>query len=171
MIRASASVRRRILAVASTILIVSGAAGCSDHEFEPPDREARVAEAERVYSEALFDSVSWASDSARALAGNSVYASECRQCHGTLGGGSTPYADERDLDVPSLVEEEWEMAGDVEAVRRRTFTGHPEGMPTWGMGRLTPRQIDAAAYYVVEQLRPDVLEGRASVPEGPSGEG
>jgi hypothetical protein len=32
-------------------------------------------------------------------------------------------------------------------------------MPTFGTFRLTPREIDGAAWYIVEQLRPEVLSG------------
>lgn len=136
---------------------VFGVAGCADHEFEPPDREAQVEEAEAQYSASLFDSIAWPADSVRAFEGNLVYSAECRQCHGPLGRGGTDYAEERDLGVPSLVEAEWEYAGDLDATRRRIFTGHPEGMPTWGVGRLEPREIDAVAFYLLERLRPEVL--------------
>lgn len=132
-----------------------------EHEFEPPDREERVQAADSLYSAALFDTVAWESEDARALDGNLVFSARCRQCHGPMGGGETEYAAERELEIPSLVDPGWAYEGDLDAVRRRIFTGHSEGMPTWGVAGISPREIDAAAFYILERLRPEVLgEGR-----------
>lgn len=147
---------RSPLPVLALTLIALGA--CEEHEYQPPDPAERVAEAETAFSPALFDTITWASDSVRIEAGNLVYADECRRCHGTLGQGNTEYARTNGLDVPSLVRTDWQAGDDVEAIRRRVFTGHPAGMPVWGVGRLTPRQIDAAAFYIVHQLRPEVSD-------------
>lgn len=136
--------------------LIAAVAACDSHGYEPPDRAQRVAEADSIYSTEAFDTISWASDSVRIQAGNLVYADECRRCHGPLGRGDGEHARSEDLDVPSLVDEEWEYGDDLEPVRRRIFTGHPEGMPTWGIAGLTPRQIDAAAFYIVRQLREEV---------------
>lgn len=129
---------------------------CGDHEFEPPSQEERSARADSVYSPALFDSITWASDSLRLQSGNLVFADECRRCHGPLGRGETEYARNNDIEVPSLVEPDWAYAGLMDSVRHRIFVGH-QRMPNWGVVRLTPRQIDAAAAYILEQLRPEVL--------------
>ena len=143
--------------VSSVALIAAlGTAGCEPQEFEPPSREARVQRADSVYSLSLFDTVAWASDSARVLEGNVVYSSECRDCHGSMGQGATEYARQRGLTVPSLVEPDWEPEGNLEQVRRLIFVGHPAGMPSWGISRVTPREIDAVAYYLVMGLRPEV---------------
>jgi mono/diheme cytochrome c family protein len=143
------------LLVSTTALLAIGACG---HHFEPPSEADHVAQAEALYSPALFDTVTWASDSERALEGNSVYASSCRRCHGMLGNGTTGYAAERGIDVPSLVEFEWTLTDDIESVRRYVFVGHEGGMPTWGVAGLSPREIDGASYYVLAQLRPEVLQ-------------
>jgi mono/diheme cytochrome c family protein len=105
----------------------------------------------------MFDSVTWESDADRVQYGNLVFADHCRRCHGPLGEGDTEYARQNELDVPSLIDPAWEMAEDPEAVRRHVFSGHVGGMPTWGVGRLTPREIDAAVHYILAQLRPEVL--------------
>lgn len=134
------------------------AAACDKHEFEPPSRAKQVAQADSLYSPALFDTVAWASDSARAFEGNNVYAAHCRKCHGFEGqGGQTPYAKSRGLTVPSLVRPEWPYGSDVDAVRRRIFEGHPSGMPTWGVAGIMPREIDAVAHYIVDELRPEMI--------------
>lgn len=155
--------RERVL----TVLALAGLLlqGCKGHEFEPPDREKQVERADSLYSPAIFDTVSWDSAELRARDGNVVYATTCRRCHGTLGRGDTEYARERDLDVPSLVRADWEF-DTVDRVRRQIFAGHAEGMPTFGVARLTPREIDAVAYYVFEVLRPDARESPESEPGG-----
>lgn len=161
---------RRIRRAHGALVLVALAAllagGCQEQEFEPPDRAERVQQAETLFTAAGFDTIDWTSDEARLLEGNAIYSARCRQCHGPLGRGGTDYALERNLDVPSLVEPEWAYAGDLHGVRRRIFTGHPAGMPTWGQAGLTLREIDAVAFYILERLRPDVLEGGAEIPGG-----
>ena len=132
------------------------AAACEKHEFEPPDRAQRVAEAEALLTPETFDTITWPSDSARAFAGNDVYAARCRDCHGYLGTGDTDYAREHNVEPPSLVRPDFPYQ-DVVAMRRVIFTGHPEGMPTWGVAGITPREIDAAAFYILHLLRPEAL--------------
>ena len=61
---------------------------CEGQRFEPPDRAERVDRAEGVYSPALFDTIRWADEQARLLAGNLVYAEECRRCHGAHRAGA-----------------------------------------------------------------------------------
>ena len=142
---------------AALALAVTISAGCSDHEFHPPSEEERAAQADSLYSPALFDTITWASDSTRIQTGNLVFADECRRCHGPLGRGSTDYAREHELDVPSLVAEDWALAGQPDSLRYLIFVGHGPEMPEWGLGRLSPRDIDATAAYITEQLRPEVL--------------
>lgn len=147
------SVRRVMIAG----LIATLGAGCQKHEFPPPDREQRVLDAEAVFAEISFDSIAWESDSARVIEGNIVYASTCRRCHGTLGEGGTDYARNRNLDVPSIVGPARPPYDDVPGIRHSIFVGHMAGMPTFGISTLTFREIDAAAWYIVHVLRPDVI--------------
>lgn len=147
--------RRGGLAV--VIAVAMGLSACEKHEFEPPDREERVREADRAYSAALFDTVTWVDDEVRALEGNVVFSTYCRNCHGTLGRGETDYAAERGLEVPSLVTADWRWAGAPDSIRHRVFVGHAQGMPTWGVAGLSPREIDAVTHYLLAVLRPDVL--------------
>jgi mono/diheme cytochrome c family protein len=150
------------------LLALLASAGCEKPEFVPPDPAARTAEAEEAYRVAAFDSISWTSEEERLLTGNQVYGASCRRCHGPFGEGNTPYARERGLDVPSLVEPEWEYSGDLEAVRHRVFTGHPPGMPVWGIGGITAREIDAVSFYILEQLRPPTPSASARQPASSS---
>jgi mono/diheme cytochrome c family protein len=155
-------IARSLAALCATVITL---AACEEKRFDPPDRDARVAQADSLYSRALFDTVTWASQQERLFMGNDVFAAYCRRCHGPMGEGDTPYAQERGLDVPSLVEPDWEYATDIDSVRRRIFTGHSAGMPTWGVAGIPPREIDAVAAYILEQLRPDVL-GTGPAPAG-----
>jgi mono/diheme cytochrome c family protein len=153
-------VKRRLRApVVTTAAVLCAAAvlaACEAHEYERPDRAERVAEAEALLTPETFDTIAWPSTESRAYDGNNVYAAKCRSCHGYMGAGDTEYAREQNVDVPSLVREDWPY-GDVAAVRTRIFTGHPAGMPTFGVAGITPREIDAVAYYIVHVLRPEVL--------------
>lgn len=150
--------RSPVLMVACLALLASG---CEKKKktFEPPDREGQIVDAEERFLAARFDTVTWVDDDERALAGNAVYAARCRNCHGPLGRGGTEYATNRGLDVPSLVDETWEIAPQVDSVRHRVFVGHASGMPTWGVAGITHREIDAVSYYVLERLRPEVMGG------------
>jgi mono/diheme cytochrome c family protein len=132
-------------------------AGCEDEGYDPPDPQLRIELADSLYSPALFDTIAWPSHQERIDAGNLVYADYCRRCHGPVGEGGPAEVGGRQLQVPSLVQAEWRLHDDIQAVRERTFTGHTGGMPSWGISRLTPREIDAVAFYILEQLRPELL--------------
>lgn len=149
---------KRVPLVLMAMVSVGAISACkNEHHFEPPDRAQRVREANMLYMPSLFDTITWASDSVRALDGNAVYAAKCRRCHGPLGEGDTPYDRERDLKVPSLVERDWRYASSMDSVRHTVFVGHAQGMPTFGVAGITLREIDAASYYLLYSLRPDML--------------
>jgi mono/diheme cytochrome c family protein len=151
--------RRRLRLVWASIVLVGVAACDKEKTFDPPDRQERVAEADALFQEVRFDTIEWESADARALEGNAVYAAECRKCHGTLGSGGTAYAESRDLKVPSLIEADWRLAASIDSVRHRVFVGHAPWMPTWGVAGISVREIDAVAYYLLESLRPEILDG------------
>ena len=146
---------RTVTAAALVTLVVATA--CGNHEFEPPDTQARIDRAGAAYSSALFDTVSWSDEATQVTQGNAVYAAECRRCHGPLGQGGTDYARQRNLSVPSLVVADWPFAT-TDSLRHMIYTGHEGGMPVFGDGDLTLREIDATAAYILLTLRPDVLE-------------
>ncbi len=153
---------KRPLAVVGLLVLSVSVASCKEHEFEPPDREAQIAQADSLYGQLHFDTITWASDSLKAIDGNVVYSTQCRTCHGPLGHGGTEYARRRELDPPSLVEPDWPLADQPDSVRHHIFVGHVAGMPTWGVAGITPREIDAVTYYLLNVLRPDVLSGAAA---------
>ena len=150
-------VRPRVLPRWVAWVMLTLLVGACKHEFEPPDREARVADAAARFATVRFDTVSWENDAERALVGNEFYAARCRDCHGTLGEGQTPYAEERGLEVPSLIQPDWRLDGIPDSVRFHIFVGHAAGMPNWGVSDATLRQIDAVTFYLLEDLRPEVL--------------
>jgi mono/diheme cytochrome c family protein len=143
-------------AAAAIAMIALAAAGCAEAEYERPSREGQVSQADSLLTLATFDTIAWGSDAERVQAGNNVYAAKCRSCHGYLGDGDTDYAREHNLDVPSIVRGDWPYQN-VASVRRIIFIGHSDGMPTWGVAGITPREIDAAAFYITDVLRPEVL--------------
>ncbi|MEN8374060.1 MAG: cytochrome c [Gemmatimonadota bacterium] len=143
------------------VIALASAAGCTEPEFEPPSRAERVEAADERFDLALFDTIAWPDSLQRLQEGNAVYAAECRRCHGTLGEGMTEYAVANELDVPTLVGPDWPLAADPMALRRKIFTGHQAGMPTWGIAGISAREIDAVAAYLTEDLRPEILGARS----------
>jgi mono/diheme cytochrome c family protein len=140
-------------AVVVTAVVLASLSACEKVEYEPPDRGARVAEAEILYRTEFFDTIQWASREEQIRDGAVVYLTHCRRCHAPTGEGETEYAAQRGMEVPSLVRPDWPFGTDIDTVRRRIFAGHPAGMPTWGVAGITPREIDAVAGYVLYQLR------------------
>ncbi len=148
-------IRRTAVSVAMLFLLLLPA--CQKHEFEPPSEEDRISEAEAAYSTALFDSIAWPDTVDVLLEGNAIYAANCRRCHGTVGTGGTEYARSRNLDVPSLVDRDWGLGEELDAVRHSVFVGHVAGMPHWGISHLTYREIEAVSRYILYDLRPEIL--------------
>ena len=142
--------------------------GCSEHEFHPPDNQERVEAAATMFADLRFDTLTWEGEEERMFAGNLVYATSCRRCHGTLGRGETEYARNRDLEVPSLVEPDWALADSLDGVRYRVFVGHEGGMPVFQLSGLSAAEVDAVSAYVLYQLRPDVLDPNGG-PDAPGG--
>ena len=140
---------RAALAALAAVLTLGG---CKEHEFHPPDREEQVQVATGRYHQADFDTIAWPDSAQLLTVGNEIFAANCRKCHGPLGEGGTEYAATQGLEVPSLVRPDWPYDS-IGAVRERVFAGHAAGMPSWGIGRLTLREIDAVARYVQDVLR------------------
>ncbi|HKJ01538.1 MAG TPA: cytochrome c [Longimicrobiales bacterium] len=147
--------KRALPGLLLTFVLVTTACG---HEFEPPDRGERIRQAELTYSPALFDTVTWAEKQDAYVLGNEVYVEKCRKCHGPLGRGQTDYGRERGLTIPSLVEPQWAYAS-MDSLHKTIYVGHEEGMPVYGDGGISPREIDAVASYVLDVLRPEVIGG------------
>lgn len=128
------------------------------------EAEADVAEAESLYAAAVFDTVRWNRSVTRSERGRVVYYYSCTKCHGTEGAGNGPLARRQEIALPSLVDPDWTYDGDIDAIRRRVFVGHPAGMPSWGLTEISPRDMDAVAYFVDQRLPEEGVGG------GPIGE-
>jgi mono/diheme cytochrome c family protein len=150
--------KRRRARHGAALALAAALAACGSHEFEPPDKGERVRGALAEYSPAMFDSIAWTSEDDRTTLGNEVYVEKCRNCHGPLGRGQTEYAREQGLDAPSLVEADWPLAI-PDSLHKVIFVGHEKGMPIFGDGTMSPREIDAVAAYILDVLRPDVAGG------------
>lgn len=145
-----------IVALAAAVAV----GACEQKYFPPPSKTAKLQQALALYSPSLFDTVKWANDSIRSFQGNVVYALKCRRCHGPVGEAGTQYAKDHNLRVPSLVKPDWRYES-LDSLRKMVFTGHSGGMPIYGVAGISPREIDAVAYYVLYTLRPDVLGPQA----------
>ncbi|MDT8368081.1 MAG: c-type cytochrome [Longimicrobiales bacterium] len=132
---------------------------CAEHAFSPPDRQAQVDQAVATFSVERYDTITWSSDEARALEGSVVWSARCRTCHGSLGQGTTEYAERQGLSVPSLVEPGWRYDNLRDSVLLRVHAGHAAGMPTWSVAGISSREIDAVTWYLLEVLRPEVIGG------------
>ena len=97
----------------------------------------------------------------RNLSRNVVFSTYCRNCHGTMGEGDTEYGEARGLEVPSLVEPDWRWAQARDSVLHRIYVGHAQGMPTWGVAGISLREMDAVTSYLLEVLRPEVLDAES----------
>ena len=60
--------------------------------------------------------------------------------------------------MPSLVGEDWPYADAQDSVLHRIYVGHAAGMPTWGVAGITLREMDAVSHYLLDVLRPEILD-------------
>lgn len=119
---------------------------------EDAARRRTTEQAAARYDSAAYDTIKWESVYARGERGSVVYEASCAGCHGSDGRGEGPTARERGLEAGSLVEPDWLYRGDVPAIRHRIFVGHGIGMPSWGLTELSPRDVDAVAYFLDARL-------------------
>lgn len=140
------------------------AAGCGGGEVEQTAAEraealraARAdstARAETAYDAAAFDTISWPDDGALWERGGVVWSFSCQKCHGADGKGGGEVAAARSIAVSDLTTPDWPWAGDIPGIRHQIFVGHDSEMPNWGLVGLSYRDVDAAAHYIDELLRP-----------------
>jgi len=161
-----------MLAMGALTLVVTAALACQE-EASPEWRQAAelaaaarsAEEAARHYQPAAFDTVEFSSEYARAERGRVVYEHSCARCHGTDGSEIGPYAREEGMEVDSMSALLRPYGGDIPSVRRAIFVGHAYGMPAWGLTELSPRDVDAVAFFIEERLIREDPEA-----EGGSGE-
>jgi mono/diheme cytochrome c family protein len=113
-----------------------------------------VAWAQARYDGSVFDTIHFASDSARNARGADVFRWACASCHGPGGkGNGGAVVNGVTLRPPSFVEPGWRFAHDEDGLRRKIFVGNTQGMPHWGLRHTQPRDILAVEKYILEGLR------------------
>jgi mono/diheme cytochrome c family protein len=152
---------RQIMTCIFSCALVAVAIGCGGEEAAPLDdaaaRQAARADsvemAEAQYDPAAFDTISWATEAELYERGGVVFAYSCAKCHGSDGAGGGELAVQHELEMPSLIVEDWQYAGDIPKIRHRIYVGHESEMPSWGLYGLKYRDIDAVARYIDEIIR------------------
>lgn len=141
--------------VVVTLLVLAACGGGGDRpEAADPVQADSVTLATEQFDAAVFDTLTWAADSAALNRGRVVYAFSCRKCHGTTGAGDGGFVLQGDtLHPPSLIAPDWKFAEDKAGLRLQVFTGNMSGMPHWGLVGLKMRDIDAVTRYILEELR------------------
>jgi mono/diheme cytochrome c family protein len=144
---------RRVLGLAPLLVALSIAA-CERGAEDAQERELRLtAEAREAYDPATYDTVQWESREAAVRRGEDVYRWACADCHGETGRGDGGYVHEGDtLRPPSFRRPDFPLGGDLDALRRQVYAGSAVGMPHWGLRRMHPRDIDAVAIYIQDEL-------------------
>lgn len=131
--------------------------GCGGGEPQAEDVPAgpdSTALAQAAYDPTMFDTVSWETQAEAVERGQVVYRFSCLKCHGERGAGDAEFMREGDtLRPPSFQEADWPYAEDREGIHEQIFVGTAESMPHWGLVGLTPRDVDAVAIYIMEELR------------------
>ncbi len=147
--------------IALPLCLAIGMVACeAAEEWPSPEELAAAAQADSLtmaqeaFDSASFDTVTWESRQARVDRGAVVYRYSCVKCHGGTGEAETAVVFRGDtLNPPSLIQEEWALAEDVEGLRSAIFVGRAEGMPHWGMEGLGAKDIDAVIGYIQLALR------------------
>jgi len=151
---------RAVLTLGALSILVLGACTSAEERAAREEEARRQAQsdsvmlAEEMYDPGVFDTISWESEEDAIERGGVVFRYSCTKCHGSEGAGDGGFVQRGDtLRPPSFLADDWELAGNVEAVRHRVFTGTAEGMPHWGFYGLSFRDIDAVARYIQQELR------------------
>ena len=152
--------RIRILSALLAVALVSACGGPSAEEQRAAATEARlaaradsVAQATVAFEASAFDTIQWPSENDMWERGGVVWSFSCQTCHGADGKGLGETAVSANLDMPNLVADDWDKAGDLPEIRRAIYVGHESEMPSWGLVGLKYRDIDAVAHYIDDLLR------------------
>jgi mono/diheme cytochrome c family protein len=129
-------------------------AACETDREEPAaDTEAAaVAQADRTYDPAAYDTVRWASEQAAVDRGRDIFKWACADCHGEDGRGDGGRVIDGDtIRPPSFHQDDWAY-DDADALHRKVFVGNSLGMPHWGLRQMRPRDIVAVERYIRYEL-------------------
>lgn len=145
--------------ITTVVLAACGGSNQQAQETAPAGQTSAdtVAVAMSRYDQAAFDTITWSSDSVMLARGAVVFNTGCAKCHGPQGLGNGGYVLHGDtLRPPNFTNPDWHLAGDIDGIRRKVYSGNVQGMPHWGLRLMAPRDIDAVAHYIN-----DVLHGQA----------
>jgi hypothetical protein len=177
--------RRLHLALVLPLALAACGGGGSEQADTPADSVALALE---QYDPALFDTITWASDSSQINRGGIVWAFSCKKCHGQLGKGDGGQVMDGDTIRPPDFTTQWRFGTDDEGLIKAIYGGSAEGMPHWGISGLTTRHrrggdlrpagpgrsrrkrgADADRHHAVGRLAPAGASQRAGVvPAGPA---
>lgn len=121
---------------------------------------AVVADADRTYGPATYDTLSWESEQAAIDRGRDIFAWACADCHGEEGRGDGGRVIDGDtIRPPSFQQTDWPFGDDPAALHRKVFVGNDLGMPHWGLRQMRPRDVVAVERYIRHELIGDTEEG------------
>ena len=142
--------------IAFPLALALVAAGCGGGEPAEDTSEAApdsLALAQEAFDAAMFDTVTWETDTEAEERGAVVYQYSCRKCHGERGLGDADFVRQGDtLRPPSFREPDWTFAQDKAGLMEQVFVGNAEGMPHWGLAGLKAKDVDAVATYILNVL-------------------
>jgi len=151
--------RRVPLAIFVPLLFAACGGGGQD---QTPVRPDSVAMALEQYSPAVFDTITWATDTAQTNRGAVVWSFSCVKCHGETGHGDAKMVVDADPEQPGMQPDtivppdfhmtDWRFRNDKEGLIKYIFSGNEKRMPHWGIVGLPPRDVDAVATYIQKML-------------------
>lgn len=141
--------RRGSLALLVLPLLAACGGSGQDEAAVRPDSVAMALE---QYSPALFDTIQWSADSAKINRGGVVWAFSCKKCHGAEGLGDANMVVGTDTLRPPNFTTQWRFGSDKEQLLKYIYSGNDKAMPHWGIEGLKPRDIDAVAGYIMQNL-------------------
>lgn len=143
------------------LMVVLGSAACETQQEEPePTEQEIVQSAEQEYDPAVYDTVSWPSDSAAIARGSDIFKWACAECHGPEGEGDGGRVIDGDtIRPPSFHQEDWSYADNPDALHEKVFVGNSLGMPHWGLRQMRPRDIVAVERFIRFELIRDGESG------------
>ncbi len=156
----------RWIAFTAGLVFMAGAAACEPTEEGPaPSQADEVAAAQEEFEPVMFDTVTWASDSAAIARGRDIFKWACAECHGEEGRGDGGRVIDGDtIRPPSFHQDDWGYADEPHALHRKVFVGTTLGMPHWGLRQMRPRDIVAVERYIRLELIEE--EGAAEGTQG-----